>query len=89
MTPEAIAMNQAIKAARKAWDAAQRKAEKAPTDENRAAASAARAAFLALPRPVLASGFHSRDNTAAGRSGRRQHAEQAARTAAAMARCFR
>lgn len=86
LTPAQAAAYDTMKAAEAAWKLV-RTGDPAVADAARATYNAANAAYSAL-LPQRGS-FHSRDNTAAGRSGRRQHAEQAARTAAAMARRFR
>lgn len=83
LTPAQAAAYDAMKEAEAAWKLV-RTGDPAIADAARAAYNAANAAYSAL-LPQRGS-FHSRDNTAAGRSGRRQHAEQTARTAEALRR---
>lgn len=89
-TPEAAAaMTANLKVLRKALDNAHRALERNPSAENKAAAQAAWEALQAAPRPLKANAGVGSRNSLAAKSGRRQHAEQAARTAAAMARRWR
>lgn len=72
LTPAQAAAYEAMKVAEAAWKLV-RTGDPAVADAARAVYNAANAAYSALlPKR---GNFHSRDNTAAGRSGRRQHAE--------------